>query len=288
MAIEAFAPAKINLTLHVTGQRADGYHLLDSLVMLADVGDTVKVKKAAQTKLSVVGPMAKGVPVDQSNLVVKAANLLGLTAEITLHKTLPAMAGIGGGSSDAAATVRALCKLYNRPEPSVSELLRLGSDVPVCMQPCFVRMRGIGDQIDRLGSSESWPMILVNPGVSVSTPEVFSALSSRENPAMDEPSLDWMDWASSVSWLSSQRNDMQDAAVKLQPVIGTVLAALSESVGCKLARMSGSGATCFAIFFDDALRNRALEDLRRKFPSWWIASTEDVGIKWHMKKCQSP
>lgn len=280
MAIEVFAPAKINLTLHVTGQRADGYHLLDSLVMLADVGDRLVVEKAAATSLTVIGPMSDGVPSDRRNLVVQAAEQLGLPAKIMLNKQLPAMAGIGGGSSDAAATVRALCKLYNRPLPQVSDLLKLGADVPVCMEPFLVRMRGIGEGIERLGSGESWPMILTNPGVHVSTPDVFKMLKSRANPEMDGTLPDWQDWDESVSWLAEQRNDMQEAAVSLQPEIGDVLAKLEGSAGCKLARMSGSGATCFAVFFDEELRDKALERLRLDNPKWWCVATEDVGVNW--------
>ncbi len=248
--------------------------------MLADVGDRLVVEKAAATSLSVIGPMSNGVPSDRRNLVVQAAEQLGLPAKITLNKQLPAMAGIGGGSSDAAATVRALCKLYDRPLPQVSDLLKLGADVPVCMEPFLVRMRGIGEDIERLGSGESWPMILTNPSVHVSTPDVFKMLKSRANPEMDSTFPDWQNWEESVSWLAGQRNDMQEAAVSLQPEIGDVLAKLEGSAGCKLARMSGSGATCFAVFFDEELRDKALERLRFDNPKWWCVATEDVGVNW--------
>ncbi len=279
MAIKAFAPAKINLTLHVTGQRDDGYHLLDSLVMLTDVGDQVTVEKAAQTRLTVVGPMAAGVPSDRSNLVVRAAELLGVTAKITLEKSLPAMAGIGGGSSDGAATIRALCALYDLPIPCAEALAALGADVPVCMEPELVRMRGIGDEIDHLDTPPDWPMILVNPRVSVSTPEVFSAMSVRGNPLMTEPFPDWSDFDSTIFWLSEQRNDMQGAAIELQPVIGQVLAELSQTEGCALARMSGSGATCFAIYKTASERDAALEGLRHRNPDWWCVATQRVGAR---------
>ncbi len=262
MAIEAFAPAKINLTLHVTGQRDDGYHRLDSLVMVTDVGDRLTVEEASETSLAVVGPMAAGVPTDRSNLVIRAAELLGVTAQITLHKSLPAMAGIGGGSSDGAATIRALCQLYDLPFPDRETLSTLGADVPVCMEPELVRMRGIGEQIDHLDAPPDWSMILVNPRVSVSTPRVFSAMGERNNPLMSEPFPDWGDFDSTVAWLSAQRNDMQEAAVSLQPVIGRVLVRLGETDGCALARMSGSGATCFAIYKTISERDAALEVLR--------------------------
>ncbi|MBO6896177.1 MAG: 4-(cytidine 5'-diphospho)-2-C-methyl-D-erythritol kinase [Shimia sp.] len=277
MAIEAFAPAKINLTLHVTGQRDDGYHLLDSLVMLSDVGDKVTVERAAETSLTVVGPMATGVPTDRSNLVVRAADLLGVTAKITLEKSLPAMAGIGGGSSDGAATIRALCAFYDLPIPCAEALAALGADVPVCMEPELVRMRGIGDEIGHLDTSPDWPMILVNPRVSVSTPEVFSAMIARDNPLMTEPFPDWSDFDGTIFWLSEQRNDMQGAAIELQPVIGQVLAELNQTAGCALARMSGSGATCFAIYKTASERDAALEGLRRQHPGWWSVATQRVG-----------
>jgi 4-diphosphocytidyl-2-C-methyl-D-erythritol kinase len=281
MAIKAFAPAKINLTLHVTGQRDDGYHLLDSLVMLTNVGDQVTVEKAAQTSLTVVGPMAAGVPTDRSNLVVRAADLLGVTAKITLEKSLPAMAGIGGGSSDGAATIRALCALYDLPIPCAEALAALGADVPVCMEPELVRMRGIGDEIDHLDTPPDWPMILVNPRVSVSTPEVFSAMSLRDNPLMTEPFPDWSDFDGTIFWLSQQRNDMQGAAIELQPVIGQVLAELSQTEGCALARMSGSGATCFAIYKTASERDAALDVLRHRNPDWWCVATQRVGARFN-------
>ncbi|WP_299418696.1 4-(cytidine 5'-diphospho)-2-C-methyl-D-erythritol kinase [uncultured Shimia sp.] len=279
MTIEAFAPAKINLTLHVTGQRDDGYHRLDSLVMLTDVGDRLTVEKARETSLNVVGPMAEGVPTDRSNLVIRAAEMLGVSAKITLHKSLPAMAGIGGGSSDGAATVRALCALYDLAVPSAEILSSLGADVPVCMEPELVRMRGIGDEIDRLDTPPDWSMILVNPRVSVSTPQVFAAMVERDNPLMSEPFPNWADFNSTVAWLSAQRNDMQEAAVEIQPVIGQVLAELNQTVGCALARMSGSGATCFAIYRTASERDAALEVLRHQNPGWWCVPTRRVGAR---------
>ncbi len=279
MVIEAFAPAKINLTLHVTGQRADGYHELDSLVMLTDVGDRLEVRHAPVTRLSVVGPMAEGVPTDSGNLVVQAADRLGVSAQITLHKSLPAMAGIGGGSSDGAAAIRALCKLHGLPRPNRDELLSLGADVPVCMEPNLVRMRGIGEKIERLDASPDWPMILVNPRVSVSTPHVFAAMKARGNPLMPNEFPDWQNFEAALKWLGAQRNDMQEAAIQLQPVIGQVLAQLSQTEGCALARMSGSGATCFAIYETAAARDLALDELHRQHPDWWCVATRRCGSR---------
>lgn len=273
MKVKAFAPAKINLTLHVTGQRGDGYHTLDSVVMFADVGDWVTVEKAAETSLVVLGPTADGVPDDGRNLVVQAARLMGLSARITLEKNLPAEAGIGGGSADAAATVRALAALYDTEIPAISDLVSLGADVPVCMQAGWARMQGIGERITRLNQRQGWPMILVNPKVSVPTPTVFKALKEKNNTSMSDAIPLDLGPSDCVEWLTQQRNDLELPAVQEQPVIGQVLSELKQTDGCALGRMSGSGATCFGIYLSDADRDRALAKLRRAHPRWWVVST---------------
>lgn len=274
MTVEGFAPAKINLTLHVTGQRDDGYHLLDSLVVFADVGDVITVEKAAETTLTVTGPMARGVPTDNSNLVVQAANLLGVKAQITLEKNLPSAAGIGGGSSDAAATLRALAALYDMPLPSPQAVMSLGADVPVCMGSGLLRMRGVGEQVDQLGVGADWPMILINPGVAVPTPSVFKALPCKDNPEMPVGLPDWLDWNASATWLALLRNDLESPAISVQPVISDVLRALRISEGCMFARMSGSGATCFGLYNSVRVRDRALSQLRQNHPHWWAVATQ--------------
>ncbi len=247
--------------------------------MLTDVGDRLTVEKARETSLTVVGPMAAGVPTDRSNLVIRAAEMLGVSAKITLHKSLPAMAGIGGGSSDGAAAIRALCALYDLPRPDRETLSSLGADVPVCMESELVRMRGIGEDIDRLDTPPDWSMLLVNPRVSVSTPRVFDEMDERDNPLMDSPFPKWQDFDGVINWLAHQRNDMQAAAVGLQPVIGQVLAELSQTNGCALTRMSGSGATCFAVFKNASERDAALELLRHRHPDWWCVATQRVGAR---------
>lgn len=265
---KSFAPAKINLTLHVTGRRDDGYHLVDSLVAFADFGDVVSVAPAPETRLTVTGPKSRGVPTDDSNLVVRAARLLGITADIHLEKHLPAAAGIGGGSSDAAAVVRALCDMTGIALTAPSELLELGADVPVCLSPGLSRMRGIGDQLDPLPQRTPMPMVLINPGVDVPTGPVFSALSSRDNAPMSWPMpRDDTDW---VAWLMQQRNDLQPPAQHIAPVIGDVLGALQVQPGCLLARMSGSGATCFALMDSVNTRENAAAALRATHPDWWV------------------
>ncbi|TCL08494.1 4-diphosphocytidyl-2-C-methyl-D-erythritol kinase [Shimia isoporae] len=271
--VEAFAPAKINLTLHVTGQRADGYHLLDSLVVFADIGDRLAVQRAPDTSLTVTGPLAEGVPSDESNLVHKAAKTFGVSAHIALEKHLPAAAGIGGGSSDAAATLRALADLTGKPVPPVADLLSLGADVPVCVGHGWQRMSGIGEEIAPLANGVRWPVLLINPGVDVPTPTVFAALQSKNNPPMPDEFPDWSDRSDAVSWLAAQRNDLEAPAIAARPVIAEVLSALRGCLGCELARMSGSGATCFGLFESVESRDAAAEAIRTDYADWWIETS---------------
>ncbi len=270
MPIEEFAPAKINLTLHVTGRRSDGYHLLDSLVAFADIGDTVTVEPAADLSLMVDGSMAADVPADSGNLVMRAARLMSRErgARITLTKRLPASSGIGGGSSDAAATLRALSRLWNLPVPDDVE--RLGADVPVCMKPCAQRMQGIGERLTEVPALPDCAILLVNPRVSVSTPDVFRTLQHRDNAPMPDPLPHWPSVQDMARWLGCQRNDLQAAACGLQPRIVSVLDALSETQPLFRA-MSGSGATCFALYAPQAAAD-AERRLRAAHPDWWVAA----------------
>lgn len=268
-----FAPAKVNLTLHVTGRRDDGYHLLDSLVAFADVGDLVRVHPAPAVSLRVDGPLAAGVPVDGSNLVLKAALALasgGQGAAITLEKHLPAAAGIGGGSSDAAAALRVLAEHWNCALPDAEAILALGADVPVCMDPRAARMSGIGELVQAVPRLPDVPVVLANPRVDVPTPHVFKMLTSRDNPAMPDDVPAFRDVGVLAKWVGVQRNDLEQAAIGLQPAIGDVLAALSSAPGALLARMSGSGATCFAIHHSAEAAERAARILAEARPEWWV------------------
>ncbi|WP_425043227.1 4-(cytidine 5'-diphospho)-2-C-methyl-D-erythritol kinase [Primorskyibacter sp. S87] len=272
MAIEVFAPAKINLTLHVTGQRDDGFHLLDSLVVFADVGDRITLDcvrpPTADIRVSIDGPRAQGVPTDRSNLVVRAAEAMGVAANIHVEKHLPAAAGIGGGSSDAAATLTGLARLTGRPLPSDDEVLGLGADIPLCLREGPQRMQGIGEVLTPAQPVPDLYLILANPGVSVPTPQVFRALSSKTNPPQNWPMPAGKEaW---LSWLAAQRNDLQAPACSAAPVIGEVMEALQAQPGCRLSRMSGSGATCFAIMDDAGTQARAVRALRRLHPDWWV------------------
>ena len=269
--VTAFAPAKINLTLHVTGRRPDGYHLLDSLVVFADLGDRLTVSLADAPALSVKGPLAAGVPSDGRNLALRAAAFHGTPAHIVLDKTLPAEAGIGGGSSDAAAVLRALTRLTGRPVPPGAEVL--GADVPVCLAARAARMRGLGEAVETVPALPMLHAVLVNPGVPVATPAVFAALARRDNPPMPEVLPRFRDSAALTDWLAGQRNDMQAAAEGIAPQITSALAALGACQGCRLARMSGSGATCFGLFASPAAAQIAADDLAARHPGWWVRPT---------------
>lgn len=279
MAAEAFAPAKINLTLHVTGQRADGYHLLDSLVVFADVGDRVEVAPGDGLSLTIDGPMAAGVPLGEDNLVLRAARLIGCDdAAIRLTKNLPMAAGIGGGSSDAAATLRALARLTGRPLPGREALLTLGADLPVCMEAVPQRMRGIGEVIERVPPLPPVWLVLANPGVHLPTPAVFRALERKDGAPMPQPLSAFADAAVLAGFLQDQRNDLEAPAVSLAPVIGEALRGLAAQQDCLLSRMSGSGATCFGLFAGAAAADRAGAALRQSNPNWWIYATHTYGI----------
>ncbi|MDO5706643.1 MAG: 4-(cytidine 5'-diphospho)-2-C-methyl-D-erythritol kinase [Paracoccus sp. (in: a-proteobacteria)] len=262
------APAKLNLTLHVTGRRGDGYHLLDSLVVFAGVGDVVDLSPGPLS-LTVDGPFAAGLDAGDDNLCLRAARAIGGHAAIRLTKNLPVASGIGGGSADAAAVLRAFAAqglmLPDAPE-------RLGADVPVCLAGRPARMRGVGEVLDPLPPVPPIPVVLVNPGVAVATPAVFAALESRDNPPMPAP--DWADADGLIRFAAACRNDLQDAAIRLAPAIGEVLAALAGQ-GARLARMSGSGATCFGLFDSTEAARRAADAISR--PGWWVVETELAG-----------
>ncbi len=271
MTSKAFAPAKINLTLHVTGQRADGYHLLDSLVMFASVGDRITARAADKTSLIVNGPMAAGVPQGSSNLALRAAELMGVTASVRLYKNLPHAAGLGGGSSDAAATLRALSQLSGRPVPD--NAIDLGADIPVCLLAKSARMRGIGDEITPAPDLPRLYAVLVNPNLPVPTATVFKQLKKRDNAPMptDLPKLKKA--SSLIEWLGGMRNDLQSAAIKAEPGIAQVFNALEVTPGCLLMRMSGSGGTCFGLYANRETAASAAGRLREEYPGWWVAKT---------------
>lgn len=260
------APAKVNLTLHVTGQRSDGYHLLDSYVMFAGLGDSLTFAPGADISLHVTGPYADGVPDDASNLVWRAAKAAGWTGRIDLVKNLPHGAGIGGGSADAAAVLRAL-------GDGGADALALGADVPVCVQSKASRMSGIGDHVRLVRHAFPFFAVLVNPGIHVATPKVFKALSRKDNPAMSrmpDAQASGADW---IDWLAQQRNDLEGPACACAPEISSVLDALRGTENVLLARMSGSGATCFGLFPSSSDAQRASDAVQAANPDWWCVHT---------------
>jgi 4-diphosphocytidyl-2-C-methyl-D-erythritol kinase len=276
MAFEEFAPAKVNLALHVTGRRDDGYHVLDSLVVLVAVGDVLRADRADELSLRVAGPFATALADEPDNLVLRAARALAATAGIvprarlTLEKHLPVASGIGGGSADAAAALRLLTRLWRLELPAAeySRLaLTLGADVPVCLAGRPARMGGIGETLAAVPRLPPCGILLANPGVGVATPAVFRARVGPFSPPLAFPAS-WPDLAGFVAWLGRAGNDLEPPAIRAQPVIADVLATLRALPGCLLARMSGSGATCFALFADAEAAAAAARQFGRPWWAW--------------------
>ncbi|MFB2532835.1 4-(cytidine 5'-diphospho)-2-C-methyl-D-erythritol kinase [Paracoccus sp. p3-h83] len=268
------APAKVNLTLHVTGRRGDGYHLLDSLVVFAGIGDEIAV--APGDGLTVTGPFAGQVPGGKDNLVMQAAALMG-GAAVRLVKNLPVASGVGGGSSDAAAVLRALAG-QGRALPDAAAVLSLGADVPVCLAaPQPMRMAGIGEVLTPVTGLARAHLVLVNPGVAVPTGAVFGALARRDNPPMPDALPDLSDARRLADFLLSCRNDLEPPARRIAPAVDTVLGALAASDGCLIARMSGSGATCFGVYATADAAAAAAQGLRAAQPGWWVQDAPILG-----------
>tara|TARA_R110002020_G_scaffold86731_9_gene214130 strand:- start:1018 stop:1893 length:876 start_codon:yes stop_codon:yes gene_type:complete len=283
------APAKINLALHVTGRRADGYHLIESLVVFTALGDRLSARPADHDRFSLEGPEAGALSAEdaQGNLVVRAREALRDAArlsgrrpapvDITLSKHLPVASGIGGGSADAAATLKLLCELWDyQPEPDelARIALRLGADVPMCLFGKPLVARGIGEALDPVDLGFGLDLVIVNPRIGVSTPAVFSALASRDNAPL--PALpDLRDRSAFLAWLEATRNDLEPPALGLAPEIGACLAALKRS-GALFARMSGSGASCFGLFEDAASAQDAAQRLRQDRPGWFVTATRTL------------
>ncbi len=279
--------AKVNLTLRVNGRRSDGYHELESVVAFADCADRLTLTPGADLHLQMSGPLAQACGETSDNLVLKAARLLGervpgmKAGSFALDKVLPVAAGIGGGSADAAAALRLLARLNGLApdDPRLVEVAQLtGADVPVCVtsRPCV--MTGVGESLQPLALPKM-PCVMVNPGVPVATRDVFAALGLRNGELLvgasdvllqdswPEAGASLEDW---VEALAAGSNDLEAPALRVQPVIGEVIAALSATNGAWLTRMSGSGATCFALYENTAEAGRAAEKIRRDHPGWWV------------------
>lgn len=276
------AKAKVNLFLHVGARRADGYHELESLAVFAEVGDALAFEPDTALSLAIDGPFAAGLQSEPDNLVPRAARALAAhagrepRAKITLTKNLPISSGIGGGSADAAAALRGLCKLWNLSLPH-DELhriaLSLGSDVPVCLESKSAWMTGRGEHIEPI-TLPRIPMVLVNPGVSVSTAEVFRRIKSRTGVGAAKPGA--IHSANElIAYLKTTINDLQAPALEIAPAIGEALTAL-RNTGAPFARMSGSGATCFGIYESDAAAEQAADAIAKARTGWWSKAIRTI------------
>ncbi|GBQ34144.1 4-(cytidine 5'-diphospho)-2-C-methyl-D-erythritol kinase [Acetobacter fabarum] len=279
------APAKVNLYLHVTGRRADGYHLLDSLVVFAGAGDVLHYQPGPEPlSLHVTGRFGRvldAASTGADNLVLRAAHALqGLRGSQTrlpggtlvLEKKLPVASGIGGGSADAAAALRLLDRAWN-VQASRADLLALaqtlGADVPVCLLSQTMRMEGIGENLTPAAHLPECGMVLVNCGQAVSTPEVFRRRDGAFLPRAPLPD-NWADIADVVAFLKQQGNSLEEAACAVCPPVGHVLADIGGQDGCLMARMSGSGATCFGLFATPQAARQAADRLEDAHSAWWV------------------
>jgi len=281
------APAKVNLTLRILGKRRDGYHDLESLVAFAHVGDRLTLTPGPALGLDVDGPTASAAGDIADNLVLRVAQALverveGLrVGRFALTKHLPVAAGLGGGSADAAAALRLLARLNRLDRSDDARLLDAarvtGADVPVCLDPRPRLMRGIGDVLSSPLDLPALPAVLVNPGVPVATRDVFAKLGfapgERRGEADDLDLGRLADGGALMSYLASHPNDLEAAAISLKPGVADVLALLSKQGGCLLARMSGSGATCFGLFGSERAADAAAHSLISAHPAWWVSAT---------------
>ena len=284
-AVSVPAPAKINLSLHVCGRRADGYHLLESLVVFAAVFDRITATPADDLSLTIKGPFAGALDREHDNLVLRAARWLagaraaqtGVSgAHIVLEKSLPVASGIGGGSADAAATLLACARLWDIDRALLADVdiaAKLGADVPVCLRGTPAFMSGIGEIVVPAPPLPEAALVLVNPGVPLATKAVFGALNGRFSAAPAREAVSGLaDAAALAKGLGQFRNDLTAPALELLPAIRPVLEALARTPGCLLARLSGSGPTCFGLFADGAGAHRAAAALAAEQPSWWVAA----------------
>ena len=285
-AITEFAPAKINLSLRVGRAREDGYHPLDSLVTFADWGDTITVRDEIALMMSMSGEASEDLIEEENNLVLRAARALqdhaGIDkgAMIHLHKEIPVAAGLGGGSADAAATLRALNQLWEL-DLELDELaqigLSIGADVPACVYSRPLRMRGIGEWIELIDNFPAFNAVLINPGVKVSTGKVFEAFDETQPAELKEakgrgPNV--------LDWLSREPNSLERPAMRVQPKIKKALQWLDRQDGVALVRMSGSGASCFAIFEDDADAEKAADAYEGFSVEVGLAGFKDGELDW--------
>ena len=277
------ARAKINLTLHVLGKRPDGYHELDSVVVFADFYDRLSFTPGLEDRLSIEGPF--GGAIDGENLILKAKRVVSgwlgreISGEFRLEKNIPVAAGVGGGSSDAAAAIRVLLKACGHQggvEGFIEKAAAIGADVPVCLYNRAAWMRGLGERVTPAPDIAPLPAILVNPRIKVSTAEVFRRLNAGpllpgEAPSPALADADFTSPEKAAAALQHGRNDLEPPAVAIEPAVERTLAAIRGQEGCLLARLSGSGPTCFGLFPTQENAKSAAEALGREHPGWWVA-----------------
>ena len=269
--LQALSRVKVNLYLHIIGKRADGYHNLDSLVAFPEIGDEILVSPSNSINLKITGKSKKELN-EKENLILKAIKLLKnrkMGADIHLIKDTPISAGLGGGSSNAAVTLKLLSKLWNVPLPLINELVLLGADIPVCMDWRLQRMQGIGEKNSFVASPDSLWIVLLNNGDRVPTSTVFQGLAQNEfSGLVNVPRLNEKNIL--IKFLKSTRNDLEKSAIKNYPAINDLINSLNLTSGCLVARMSGSGSTCFGLYEKKHEAEKAKKHLFNKFPNAWI------------------
>jgi 4-diphosphocytidyl-2-C-methyl-D-erythritol kinase len=287
--LSLLAPAKINLSLHITGKRPDGYHLLESLVIFASIGDVITITPQANTiTFTLTGPMKDMLAGEESanNSMVKAAQLLkaqygtnALGCHMELHKLLPVGAGLGGGTSDAATVLKALVELWNLTVPNAllhALALTLGADVPVCLYGKPAWMRGIGEDLTEAAFPKGVPLLLINPGMIAPTPQVFRQFQGPFRASLNEAALP-KTAAETLAWLKDNtENQLTAPACRLVPAIANVLDCLQTQPGCAFARMSGSGASCIGVFTSKAACEQAFATIQSSYPQWWVKPAESL------------
>jgi 4-diphosphocytidyl-2-C-methyl-D-erythritol kinase len=283
------APAKINLALHILGRRVDGYHDLDTMVVFADIADRLKVVDSEEgNDLAIDGPFASALtsnPRPADNLVHRAAIAAAArsrspeTTRLHLTKNIPIGAGLGGGSADAAATLRLLARRFGLSPSDTTALARsLGADVPMCLAAVPLRARGIGDDLNVI-VMPALPIVLVFPGVSVSTASVFGRLQKPFDPPLPTPPNRFRSTEDVVDWLGLTINGLEAAALREAPAINAALSCLRAGRGSLVARMTGSGSACFAVFSTKAAAESAAVEIQRSQPKWWVRATTTKGSR---------
>lgn len=287
LTFSSFAPAKVNLTLHITGRSNNGYHTLDSLVVFVSVGDFISgqgLQDRDHISLITTGPIAKDLPEDNENLVLKAAHTLKTICLqnalnnkgviLRLHKSLPVMSGLGGGSANAAAVLRVLMQLWQLPPlPLLANdpLVALGSDVPVCLSCLPQRLSGIGEKVSPIQGLPPFALTLVKPQAGFTSKRAFACVKNPNLDPMPKKLPNFNDACSFGAWLSAQRNDLETIVTEQLPDVGHVLRKLAQTQHCLLSRMSGSGTTCFGLYESYAQAETAALQIKQHYPDWWIA-----------------